>query len=166
MAAPDSLEDVYFDEIKDVWSANDQMKAVVTQLAKVAKHAELKKMLEDSPAGIDKHSAVLKSLLERHDEDIEQEHCRGMEGLVKEAKKHALDEKFDDDNVRDVVIISQYQRMSHYGISGFGTIASFAKTLGFDKDAAELDKVTADIYKADELMTKIAEASVNEDAED
>lgn len=166
MSAPESLEDCYFDEIKDLWSANEQMKAIIEPITKVATHPELKKMLEKTPAGIDKHTALLKTILERHDEEAESEHCKGMEGLVKEAKKHAIDEKIEDGAVRDVVIIAQFQRMSHYGICGFGTIASFAKTLGYDQDVTELEKATKEIYNADELMTKIAEASVNEQAAD
>ena len=56
--------------------------------------------------------------------------------------------------------------MSHYGIAGFGTAASFAETLGLKKAVKSLDKATKEIYGGDEYMTKLAENNVNIDAED
>ena len=60
---------------------------------------------------------------------VGKERCKGMEGLVAEAKKHALDEELEP-SMRDLVIIAQYQRMSHYGLAGFGTAAAYAAALG------------------------------------
>jgi len=57
------------------------------------------------------------------------------------------------------VILSQYQRMCHYGISGFGTAATYAKALGLKDDETTLKSIVADIYKADEYATKLAEKS-------
>jgi len=165
MSAPEDLREVYLDELKDLWSANDQMKSVVEKLAGVAKDSKLKAMLDKSVDGIQKHTDLLKKLLAENGEEVAKEHCKGMQGLVAEAKKHALDEDFDDDSVRDVVIIAQYQRMTHYGIAGFGTVASFAGTLGLKDDAEKLERATGEIYTADEYMTKIAEACINESAE-
>lgn len=168
MSAPENLEDIYTDELADLWSANDQMEKVVRELAKVA-GPTLKKRLEKQADGIKKHTTAVKSLLKDMGED-EPEHCKGMEGLVKEARKHAIEEKIEDQDVRDVVIISQFQRMSHYGICGFGTCKAFAEALGEDDHADTLDGITADIYGADENMTELAERSANlkakEDEED
>ena len=84
-----------------------------------------------------------------------------MEGLVKEAQKHAIDAEIDDPDVRDVIIIAQYQRMCHYGICGFGTSKAFAKALGKDDHVETLDKITESIYDADENMSDLAERSAN-----
>lgn len=165
MSAPKDLKEVYIDELKDLWSANDQMKKVVADLGQVAKNDQLKQILDKSLTGIQTHTNLLKELLASNGEEVAKEHCRGMEGLVAEARKHALDEKFDDDAVRDVVIAAQYQRMTHYGIAGFGTVASFAETLGLSEDASKLKKATGEIYSGDEYMTKIAEDALNEKAE-
>ena len=166
MSAPEDLREVYLDELKDLWSANDQMKTVVEKLAGVAKDSRLKSMLDKSVGGIQKHTELLKDLLAENGEELAKEHCKGMQGLVAEAKKHALDEKFDDDAVRDVVIIAQYQRMSHYGLAGFGTAAAYATALGNKAAATQLRKIVADIYGGDQYATKLAETSVNCDAKD
>ena len=161
MSAARNLKEVYIDELKDLWSANDQMRKVMKDLTKAASNPELKTMLETADTGIGEHTTTIKKLIAEHDDDIAKDHCRGMEGLVKEARKHALDEHYHDDDVRDVVIIAQYQRMSHYGITGFGTVAAFAEALGLTKDTATLKAVTKDIYGGDEFATHLAKSSVN-----
>lgn len=160
MSAPENLEDCYTDELADLWSANDQMEKVVKELASVAGDDKLKQKLEKAQQGIAKHTQTIKSLLEEMGED-EPEHCKGMEGLVKEARKHAIEEDIEDDDVRDVIIVSQYQRMCHYGICGFGTVKAFAEALGKKEHVEKLDQITAEIYDADENMSDLAERSVN-----
>jgi ferritin-like metal-binding protein YciE len=163
MSAPQSLLDCYVEELADNWSANDQMEKVVRKLADAAGDRNLADRLRLSAEGIAKHTEVIKDLLAQVGES-KKEHCRGMEGLVKEATIHALDAKIEDPDVRDVVIIAQYQRMCHYGICGFGTAKAFAKALGKEQHVERLDKLTGEIYRADENMTDLAERSVNLEA--
>lgn len=157
MTSPESLTDLYTDELSDLWSANDQMQAVMKELSAKAVDDKLKKTLEASVSGIGKHTETLKSLLDAASEKSKKELCRGMEGLVREAKKHALSEAASDDVLSDLVIISQYQRMSHYGLAGFGTAAAYAAKLGRKDDETKLKSIVADIYKADEFSTRMAE---------
>lgn len=157
MSAPESLKDVYSDELKDLWSANDQMAKAVTTMAGQVHDAKLKQTLEASVKGITKHTDALKALLKDAGEDVEKEHCAGMEGLVKEALKHSVKEAPKSGDLLDIVIISQYQRMSHYGITGFGTAAAYAKALGKSEHESTLTGMVAEIYKADEYASKLAE---------
>ena len=82
-----------------------------------------------------------------------------MEGLVSEALKHMTQEAPTDGELLDVTIISQYQRMSHYGLAGFGTAASYAEALGKTEDVTKLKSIVSDIYKADEYASTLAEKS-------
>lgn len=166
MAAPEDLMEIYTDELKDLWSANDQMKKVLKKITTKASDAALKEMLTNSQAGIEKHTDVLKDLIAANDEKVSKEHCKGMEGLVAEATKHVLEEGPDKGPLLDVMIIAQYQRMTHYGIAGFGTAAAFADALGLKDDTKKLKAATKEIYGGDEYMTKLAETSVNLQAED
>ncbi|WP_267382453.1 MULTISPECIES: DUF892 family protein [unclassified Sphingomonas] len=165
MSTPEDLKDVYVDEMKDLWSANDQMTKVLKKITSKASDAKLKEMLTSSQEGIAKHTAVLKELIAAQDEKVSKEHCKGMEGLVAEATKHVLEEGPKKGPVLDVLIIAQYQRMTHYGIAGFGTAAAYAKALGLKDDAKKLAEATKEIYGGDEYMTKLAETSVNLQAE-
>jgi len=166
MSTPEDLKDIYVDEMKDLWSANDQMLKVVKKITAKASDPKLKEMLTASHEGITKHTSVLKELIAGLDEKVSKEHCKGMEGLVTEASKHVLEEGPKKGPLLDVLIIAQYQRMTHYGIAGFGTAAAYAEALGLKDDAKKLNDATKEIYGGDEFMTKLAETSVNLQAED
>ena len=155
MSAPQSLKDVYADELKDLWSANDQMARCVGAMAEKVHDPKLKKNLEASVTGINKHVETLKGLLEKAGETVKKEHCKGMDGLVREATKHTTTEASEDGDLLDIVIISQYQRMCHYGLAGFGTAASYAKALKMKDDEAALNTIVSDIYKADEYASEL-----------
>ena len=104
------------------------MVRTVQQLSGQVSDAKLKQMLEHSVGGIQKHTDVLKSLIQANGGETKPEHCKGMEGLAAEALKHGIKEAPSDGKLRDVQIIAQYQRMSHYGLAGFGTAAASMTT--------------------------------------
>jgi ferritin-like metal-binding protein YciE len=157
MSAPDDLKELYADEMKDLWSANDQMTKAVKTMAEKAHDPALKKELEASITGISKHADTLKSLIKETGSDVEKEHCSGMEGLVKEAIKHTVKEAPKDGELRDIEIIAQYQRMSHYGIAGFGSAAAYAEALGMKEHAGKLKSIVSDIYKGDQFASKLSQ---------
>jgi len=156
VSSASSLKDVYIEEMRDLWSANDQMQRVMQSLSEAASDSQLKDMLAKSISGIGQHTASLKSVLEAQGGDVGKDHCRGMEGLVEEAKKHAIEAEFDGE-LRDLAIIAQYQRMSHYGLAGFGSAAAYAKALGMKEAAKKLSEIVGSIYKADEYGSQLGE---------
>ena len=166
MSTPEDLKDVYADELKDLWSANDQMQKLLKKITGKASDAKLKDMLDKSQGGIAKHTDILKELIAGQDEKVAKEHCKGMEGLVAEATKHVLEEGPEKGAVLDTIIIAQYQRMTHYGIAGFGTAAAYADALGLKDDSRKLRDATKEIYGGDEFMSKLAETAVNAKAKD
>jgi ferritin-like metal-binding protein YciE len=158
MSSANTLKDVYIEELRDLWSANDQMQRVMLSLSDKAVDPKLKELLTRSVSVIGQHTAALRSILEARGGSVGKHHCQGMEGLVAEAKKHAIKGEIDS-QLRDIVIIAQYQRMSHYGLAGFGTAAAYARALGMQDDAAKLKSIASEIYKADEYTSKLAEGS-------
>ena len=155
MSSPVSLKEVYADEMKDLWSANDQMTRAVKTLSEQVHDPKLKDLMVSSVKGITDHAEALKSLIAKSGSEVEKEHCLGMQGLVREALKHGVKEAPDDDELHDLEIIAQYQRMSHYGIAGFGTAAAYAKALGLKEDEAKLKAIVSEIYKADEFTSQL-----------
>ncbi len=164
MSQISSLQELYVDELKDLWSANDQMVRALTKIAPQATNPKLQTMLQNSQTGIAKHTELLKSLIEMHDDEVNKEHCKGMEGLATEAIKHTIEEAPESGPVLDAAIIAQYQRMTHYGITGFGTVSAFAKALQHDDDRIKLQAAVKEMYQSDELMTELAESAVNQQA--
>lgn len=165
MSTPESFDEIYTDELKDLWSANDQMSRVLKKLTSKASDESLKEMLQKSQTGIEKHTAVLKELITASGEKLSKEHCKGMEGLVEEATKHCIEEAPKKGPLRDAIIIAQYQRMTHYGIAGFGTAAAYAEALGKAEEAEKLKAATGEIYMGDEYMNRLSE-TVNAEADD
>jgi ferritin-like metal-binding protein YciE len=166
MSDVNTLQELYVEELKDLWSANDQMSRALKKIMLKATNKNLKSMLSDAPSGIEEHTEMLKTLIEAQHGELSKEHCKGMEGLCSEAIKHTIDEAPKSGAVLDAAIIAQYQRMTHYGITGFGTVAAFAKALELDDDAEKLSDAVDAMYDADELMSELAEDAVNEQAVD
>ena len=160
----DSLKDVYIDQLQDLRSANRQAIKAVRDLGQVATSARLRGALERGVNGIEDGTVKLETLLGAHGIDPDNTHCKGMEGLVREARGDVLDQNFGSDAARDAVIISQYQRMAHYAIAGYGCSAAFARQLGLTEDAATLAGMLDAAHSGDQTMSAIAEEKVNERA--
>ncbi len=159
-----SLKDVYHDQLQDIWSANKQSMEVVTALGRAASDKKLSEALIRGANGINDGMQKVAEICSRHDINPNGEHCKGMEGLVKEAKAHALDAEFGDDDVRDAMIITQYQRMVHYALAGYGCLVAFANRLEQDEDGAILQECLDQTYDGDRVMTEIATGGVNKAA--
>ncbi|WP_299031393.1 ferritin-like domain-containing protein [uncultured Sulfitobacter sp.] len=159
-----SLKDVYHDQLQDLWSANKQSLDAVTQLGRAATDKELSEALIRGANGISEGMEKVAEICNRHDINPDGEHCKGMEGLVKEAHAHVLDAEFGADDVRDAMIITQYQRMVHYALAGYGCLLAFANRLEQDEDGAILQECLDNTYDGDRIMTKIATGGVNKAA--
>ena len=160
----DSLKELYIDHSQDCYSALKQSVEFSSDLHAAANDGELKEAIERSITASKDAMGEIGKLLKNHGADPEGEHCKGMEGLIEEARSHALEEEFGDPALRDAMIIAQYQRLAHYAIAGYGTSAAFAKRLGLEDDAKVWEEQLDGTYDGDRTMTKIAETEVNPDA--
>lgn len=159
-----NLKDLYIAELKDIYSANKQSKSTTEMLAKEATDPELVAALERGINGIDEGQKAMTSILETHGHKSSGEFCKGMEGLVTEAKNHVSEESFGDKGVKDAMIITQFQRMEHYGIAGYGCLLTFARRLGLDSDAKKIKKCLEATKEGDAYLSKIAESDINKAA--
>jgi ferritin-like metal-binding protein YciE len=153
MPAVQTLQALYIEELRDLCSANNQMQAVVGKMADRASDQKLQALLQRSVTGIGEHTQAIRAMLSA-DAELQ---CRGMEGLVEEATRHAIEADLPS-SLRDIGMIAQYQRMSHYGIAGFGTAAAYANALGQTEQANTLRTIVSDIYRADEYTSAMAES--------
>jgi ferritin-like metal-binding protein YciE len=144
------LEDLYQEEIADLISANIQMQTVVKRMASKVHDQNIKQLLTSSVTAIGKHTTTLRGMRQGD----HQTECRAMAGLTEEARQHAVDADLPA-KLRDVAMLPHYQRMSHYGMAGFGTAAAYARALG--RTATKLSEIVSDIYRADEISRRRAE---------
>lgn len=160
----DTLEDLYLEQIKDIHSANTQALDITKEMAKAASDKGLTDALNAGASGIQDGIDALEAIAKGHEESAVGEHCKGMEGLVKEARAHAIEERFGEDATKDAMIITQYQRLVHYAIAGYGCLAAFADRLELDKDVTALKKCLDASYDGDRTMTELATGGINADA--
>lgn len=159
-----NLKDLYLDQLRDLYSACKQSQPIVTDMGRASKSEGLSKALIAGNQGIANGMEVLATLCNEHGVDPTGEHCKGMEGLVTEARKHALETKYADEDAQDAAIITQYQRMAHYAIAGYGCVRTFANRLGLDSDAARLQECLDNTWEGDRHMTQLAEGGINKAA--
>lgn len=162
--ALNDLKDIYIDQLQDLYSADKQSVEITRELAAKASDSDLKAALERGVEGIEQGMQMLETLIRSHDADPNGEHCKGMQGLVKEARAHALDERFGSDAARDAMIVTQYQRMVHYAIAGYGCLHAFAHRLNLDEDAKHLKQALDASYDGDRTMSDIATSGLNAEA--
>lgn len=159
----DTLEDLYLDQLKDIHSANTQAHEITLALAEAATDPGLVDALKAGADGIEQGTRALETIATRHDEQSAGEQCKGMEGLVREARAHALDQVFGEDATRDAMIITQYQRLVHYALAGYGCLAAFAERLELGEDVTALKICLDKTYDGDRTMTELATGSINKD---
>lgn len=157
-----NLEDLFKHQLKDLYSAETQLVEALPKMQKNASDDKLKKAFENHLKETQGHVKRLEEICEKLDIKPTGETCKAMQGLVKEAESF-LEEDTEKD-VRDAGLIAEAQRVEHYEISGYGTAVRYAKELGHDDIAAKLKKTLDEEYKADDLLTEMAEDRVNRKA--
>ena len=157
-----NLNELFEHQLKDLYSAEDQLTNALPKMVKNAKDAKLKKAFEDHLEQTKEHKQRLEEICDELGIDPGGETCKAMKGLIKEAEDF-LDEVKDDD-VKNAGMIAEAQRVEHYEISGYGTAVRYAKELGHDDIAKKLQKTLDEEYNADEKLNELAEKRLNDKA--
>lgn len=157
-----NLRDLLIDGLKDIYWAEKMLTKAIPMMVKNATSSELmdalKSHLEETKTHVSKLEEVFASL----DENPVAKKCVAMEGLINEAE-HIMEES-EEGPVRDAGIISGAQKIEHYEIASYGTLSSFAKTIGAEEAASLLEEILAEEKEADEALSQIALASINLEA--
>lgn len=159
----ESLRELYLDELKDLYSAEKQLVKALPKMVKNASNPQLKKAFSDHLDKTEGHVERLEKIFGMLDETGRGKKCKGMEGLIEEAKE--LLEEDAADAVLDAGLISKAQHVEHYEMAGYGTVRTYAEQLGFADQAKLLQQTLDEEGEANDLLTQIAESSVNIDAE-
>ena len=149
-----NLEDLFINELKDIYSAEKQITKALPKLAKAAKSPELR-------AAFETHLQETIGQIERLDEIFETlgktsrgKVCHGMQGVIEEGSEVLEDTEKGD--VRDAGLIAAAQRVEHYEIAAYGTVREYANTLGQKKIANLLEKTLEEEKATDEKLNMIA----------
>ena len=150
----DSLQQLYIDELKDLYSAETQMVKALPKLAKASSNAQLRHAFEEHLRQTSEQVSRLEQIFEMLGEKPNGKKCLGMEGLVKEGAE-TMQEKYSD-NVMDAALISAAQRVEHYEIAGYGTVRSMAETLGESNHVSLLEQTLEEEKQTDAKLTELA----------
>ncbi|MEO7100349.1 MAG: DUF892 family protein [Luteolibacter sp.] len=149
-----SLEQLYFDQICDLYSAEMQLLGMLPQMAAHATGRELRNAFNDHLQETHTHCARLGIISERHGIPHQTMACDAMRGLLRQVMKYLT--RTVPGDVRDAVLIASGNRIEHYQIAGYGVARAFADCLGFAHDASLLSETLAEEAAADAVITKIA----------
>ncbi len=167
------LRDLLKHEIKDLYSAEQQIIEALPKMIENANNNQLKKALQQ-------HLQITKKQKDRLDEVMEQlgeesedkggifgifkggDKCLAMEGIIKEGEKLMKEEMSPE--VSDAAIIAAAQKVEHYEISSYGTARAYARELNLLQVEDLLRQTLDEEYEADDLLTELAESRVNEKA--
>src|SRR3954471_11692619 len=155
----ETLRDLYIHELKDLYSAEQQLIKALPKMKKAAKNRSLAAAFNQHFEQTKRQAKRLEQILKRQDESTRAPKCESMEGLIKEGDKMAGEDAQDD--VRDAGLIASAQRVEHYEIAGYGCARTYAELLGDRQGARLLDTTLREEAATDQKLTKIARAIVN-----
>jgi ferritin-like metal-binding protein YciE len=156
----DRLEDLYLHELKDIYSAEKQITKALPKLIKKASAEELKQAFQDHLQETEEQINRLDQIFDRLDQSSSGIKCAGMEGLLKEGEELLKEDAAPE--VLDAGIIVAAQKVEHYEIAAYGSLCTFAEALGYAEDLQLLKQTIEEEKSADETLTEIAEAGINE----
>jgi ferritin-like metal-binding protein YciE len=158
----DTLQQLYTDELRDLYNAESQLLKALPKMAKAASSQDLKDAFAKHLEQTKGHVERLEEVFEELGEKPKGKTCRAMKGLVEEGSE--ILKQDGDESVIDAGIIVAAQKVEHYEIAGYGSVRTFAHLLGQNK-AAELLQTTLDEEsETNELLNRLAESVVNPEA--
>ena len=160
----DGLRELFVDELKDIYWAEKALTNAIPKMINNATSGDLIQALTKHLAETQNQVARLESVFRSIGEEAETKKCEAMSGLIKEAEE--IMEGTEEGVVRDAGIISAAQKVEHYEIATYGTLRTFAKTLGEDEAMSLLQQSLDEEKGADHKLTEIAESHINAEAAD
>ncbi len=157
----DTIEKLFVDELKDLYSAENQITKALPKLAKASSSEELRTAFESHLEETEVHIERLEEIFKILEVSPKGKTCDGMKGLLEEGSE--VMEETEEGAVRDAAMISAAQRVEHYEMAGYGSVRTYAELLGQDKIVTLLEKTLGEEKAADGKLTKIA-GSVNDQA--
>jgi ferritin-like metal-binding protein YciE len=156
-----ALNELFVDELKDIYWAEKHLAKALPKMAKAATSSELRSAIENHLAETENHITRLESAFESIGEKAVAVKCEAMAGLIKEGEE-IVTETEKGSITRDAGIISAAQKIEHYEIASYGTLKTLASVLGYNEAAELLDSTLQEEKNADNLLTQIAEAGINQ----
>jgi ferritin-like metal-binding protein YciE len=154
----ETLRDLYIHELKDLYSAENQIIKALPKMARATKNQRLASAFNQHLGQTRRQAKRLEKILKSHKESTRAPKCEGMEGLLKEGDSAIKDSEKD---VRDAGLIAAAQRVEHYEMAGYGCARTYAQLLGDTAGARLLNTTLQEEGQTDKKLTKLAKSAIN-----
>lgn len=161
-SAADGLRELFVDSLKDIYWAEKALTKALPKMAKNATSENLIATINDHLVVTEEQVSRLEQVFDLIGEKASAKKCEAMEGLIKEGE--SIMEETQEGPVRDAGIIGASQKIEHYEIATYGTLAAFAQTLGEDEALELLQQTLGEEKEADTLLTEVAYNNINFEA--
>ncbi|MFC4162750.1 ferritin-like domain-containing protein [Epilithonimonas zeae] len=160
--AAKDLSDLFEDSLKDIYWAEKALVKALPKMMKNATNEKLKAAIEKHLAETETHVTRLEEIFESMGKKAQAKKCDAMQGLLDEAD--SIVEETEPGTVRDAGIIAAAQKVEHYEIATYGTLAAFAKILKESAPMKNLLKTLEEEKTCDESLTQLADVNLNSKA--
>lgn len=157
------LEELFLESLKDIYWAEKHLVKALPKMIKAATSEELKQSFTDHLEVTKQQVTRLEEAFELLGKKAQGKKCEAMDGLTKEAES-IIEDTEKGTLTRDVGLIMAAQKVEHYEIATYGSLAQLAKTLGKNDLAQLMGQTLAEEKEADQLLTSIAENNINVEA--
>jgi ferritin-like metal-binding protein YciE len=150
----ESVRELLIEQMRDLYDAEKQLVKALPKLAKTASNEQLREAFQEHLEQTRGHVQRLEQAFELLDQKAKSKACEAMKGLVEEGKE-TMEEDLAD-ALMDSAIIGAAQKVEHYEIAGYGSLKSWARSLGLDEVAELLEATLAEEKEADQKLTEVA----------
>jgi len=160
---PKKLDELLHDTLKDIYFAEKKILVTLPKMAKAAHSSELKKAFEKHRGETEGHVARLEKVFAVIEKKPQAKTCDAIVGITEEGAE--IMKEYKGSPALDAGLLAAAQAVEHYEISRYGTLRTWAQELGLNDAVRLFDQTLDEEKKTDATLTKIAEASVNQQAE-
>ena len=155
----EGLKDLYVEELRDLYSAENQIVDALPKMVDAASRPELKQAFQMHLEQTKKQVERLEQIFGKLGQDASGVTCNGMKGILQEGSE--MIKRKADDAVRDAGLITAAQRVEHYEMAGYGAVRNWANLLGRGGEADLLQQTLDEEGDTDHKLTRLAETIVN-----
>ena len=157
------LKEFFIEELKDIYFAENEILKGLKKMESGATSKALKESIKQHHSETQEQIKQLEKVFELADQKPAKKKCDGILGILKDGEG-IIEDTEDDTMVRDAAIIIASQKVEHYEIASYGSLAELARTLGFNEGAEILEGILEQEKETDVSLTELAVESVNEEA--
>lgn len=157
-----TVQDLFVDELRDIYHAEKQLTKALPKMAKAASSDKLKQAFESHLEETNGQIERLEQIFEALDLRTRGKPCEAMKGLVEEGKE--IMDEVKEPEVLDAALIVAAQKVEHYEIASYGALRALAEALGHKDAVRLLDETLKQEKAADETLNKLALSDINKRA--